>query len=225
MKKIIKPMRNYISGILGEEFPVSRMIGKNLAKGHLLPHWELLEKYDAKGRDGFDWRTTQYYQRMVNPEYHLSSNFSAIPDGLMYEPQWWAMPWAIFIGKNRRGKVNPEERAFQKINDFFDMFDSIKKDGYKATRGGAINGYRLVHPEYGSVFNHIDGHHRTVVLTFLGDRYGWKDQTIKVRVLKTVRRSEIESTPQYAEGLEKNYFDRDGAYKLFDFCFTQLDIT
>lgn len=59
-------MRNYISGILGEEFPVSRMIGKNLAKGHLLPHWELLEKYDAKGRDGFDWRTTQYYQRMVN---------------------------------------------------------------------------------------------------------------------------------------------------------------
>lgn len=225
LKGLNKKLRNYCSGMFSQQFPINRMIGKNLGKSSSMPHAALLKSYDAFGRDGFDWKETSYYKTLVCTDRALTENFSELPDNMTFPPEWWVMPWAAIPGRERGGKGRDMEvRAQKKISDFFDVYESVKSNGYIPTKGGAIKGYSLIHPEYGEIFNYIDGHHRMAILNHLAEHHGFSDMTAGVISLGRIMRNELDSKSSFVEGVSNNKFSYDDAYRLFDHCFIELGL-
>ncbi|SDS67011.1 hypothetical protein SAMN05216198_2480 [Halopseudomonas litoralis] len=227
LKGLKRAYYNYRTCAASEQFPLSRMIGKNLARSTELPHAELLRKYDEYGREGFDWRSTSYFQIMVCRDRKLTDNFSALPEGLTRIPEWWVMPWAVIPGKDRSQKDSHdlEARARKKINGFFDVYESIRKNGYKPKKGGAIRGYYLAHPEYGRIFNYIDGHHRMTILNHICKQNGLENMTVGVVPVGSVDRNALKDNAFFVKGIRDNNFSVDDACKLFDHCFVELGLS
>src|SRR5690606_7838008 len=122
-------------------------------------------------------------------------------------PEWWVMPWATIPGKHRepQNACEQETRALKKIGKYFDVYESILKNGYHAEKGGAIKGYFLVHPEYGRIFNYIDGHHRMTILLHLNAKDG-RNSTVGVFPLGLITRSELNSTDAFVQGVHRKSF-------------------
>lgn len=209
----------------GVDFPIDRIIGKSLASPNRLAHYRLLEQYERYGRDGVDWRESDYVRRARANASDATRSFDALPEGLDVQPTWWVMPWAKHPLK--KGAVDPdvvEGKALQKINEFFDLYESIRIQGYQVGKGGAIKGYLLNSPNNGAVFNQIDGHHRLAILTFLRARGQLASDVIRVLPLKTVDRGGLVKEPCFRFGIRDGFFSERDAYLLFDHLFYQLGL-
>lgn len=223
MKKWLKWVVKQSDLIRGMDFPIDRIIGKSFIAPSKLPHHELLELYEAHGRDGFDWRATAYFRRITQGAASPRASFDALPDALDAEPIWWFMPWACYPAKHRQHLAGAQEdKALEKISGFLDVYESIKQHGYDCRIGGAIRGYLLVHPEWGEIFNQIDGHHRLVVLDFLNKHGLLKNSLVRVFPVRKISREAIFDQPSCRKGLQEGAFTERDALRLFDHPFRQL---
>lgn len=223
MKALRKWWERQSSVWRGEDFPIDRIIGKSFAAPRQLAHYRLLEAYERDGRDGFDWRQSDYVRRARANASDVARSFDALPDGLEVQPSWWVMPWAAYPLK--KGTADPElveRKALEKMAEFFDLYESIKAQGYLAPRGGAIKGYILQHPSWGAVFNQIDGHHRMAILTFLRDRGQLSENSVRVLPLQTIERDRLSLEPSFRNGIRDGAFTERDAFRLFDHLFHQL---
>lgn len=223
MKKVTKWFQRRISAFRGRDFPINRVIGKSFLAPSCLPHQRLLEQYECFGRTGFDWKGSDYFHRIMSRGGDLSKNFDTFPEGLEVEVSWWMMPWASYPGKDRQTDAAAlEKKALQKIAKFLDLYESIKTDGYNAGKGGAIQGYVLVHPVYGEIFNQIDGHHRLAVLDFLSRRGKLESDMVRILPLEVVSRDKVLLHPVCKKSVVEGYFTERDALALFDHPFRQL---
>jgi len=223
MKKLKKWCSKQLDIYRGVDFPIDRIIGKSFVPASRLPHRQLLERFEAFGRDGFDWKETAYFNRIAGGTGLPNGGFETLPEGLDFSPSWWLMPWAWYPGKERAHDYKTQERrALQKIAAFLDLYESIKNDGYKMRVGGAIRGYILEHPDHGFIFSQIDGHHRLAILDFLSEIKQSANLEVRVFPIKVIRRSEVLRQPECLRGLGCNIFSERDALKLFDHPFHQL---
>lgn len=224
MSKIKKIVVGKWRLLRSQKFPIQKIIGKHLVKSGILHHQELLDKYDEHGRSGYDWTQSRYFIGSVFPDREKSFMFPCLPTELEREPVWWMMPWAFHPAKKRiSDEAERAAKTIARIGRFFDLYESIKSNGYKDAQGGAITGYLLQHPEHGVIFNQIDGHHRLAILNHLMDKGLLDISEVAIFPLATMRRELLICSPCFAEGVEKGYFTHNDAFSLFDHCFSQLN--
>lgn len=223
MSRLKSSYKRISSVFKGSDFPIHRMICKGFALPEQTLHYQFLDEYERK-KDRFNPEDTAYFQAILYASDDLSKQFYSLPSGLTSVPEWWIMPWGRHLRKSKPEQTTDRiARARSHANKLISIYESIKSNGYSAWKGGAISGYILHHPEKGSVFNYIDGHHRVAVLSLLADRRIRCIEQVKILPIATVKRDNLLDCPDCKPGMKEGCFTAQDALLLFDNVFQQFD--
>ena len=172
--------------------------------------------FDAGSGSDSDYSSSEYFKMISEFSGDLAKNFGDLPT-LDISPTWWMMPWAeIPKRRERASREGQEDKAKAKIRKMHRLYMSVLNHGYSVVKSGAIDGYLLVHPEKGQVFNQIDGHHRVCVLNYLRSTGRIDIDKVCVNPIKVIHRDRLLSDPLCREGVAKGLYTDDDALALFD---------
>jgi hypothetical protein len=193
-----------------------------VSKGFALPqetrHYQFLRSYE-ENKSSFQPEITSYYQTILSQN-SQDHEFYHLPPNLKIQPIWWAMPWGAVIRKAQSTPLsNRADKANAHANKLTTIYESIKSNGYKPWKGRAISGYILQHPEFGEIFNYIDGHHRLAILSLLRDNNFLSTDNVKVLPIATIKRDNLLQIPSCKNGIKAGYFTEEDALLLFDNAF------
>jgi hypothetical protein len=223
MSRLKSSYKRISSAFKGVDFSLHRMICKGFALPEQTPHYQFLDEYELK-KELFRPEDTAYFRAIVYGSEDLSKQFYHLPAGLTVSPEWWVMPWGWQVRASKPRK--PKDRiaqAYYHVNKLISLYESIKTKGYSAWKGGAISGYILNHPEKGTIFNYIDGHHRIATLSFLADHRIRSIEQVKILPLATVERNDLINCPACQAGILEGCFTAKDALLLFDHVFQRFD--
>jgi len=222
MSKLKSIYKRFSSALRGIDLPIDCMVCKGFAAPEQTNHYRFLEEYEHD-KDTFDPESTEYFQSIITDSRGDLSEFYLLPDNLDIQPVWWIMPWGQKVrAPKQRASSERRIQATAHVQKLIGIYESIKKNGYSPWKGGAMSGYILEHPDKGSVFNYIDGHHRLAALSFLKNNNLCNTTRIRVLPIATINRNDLLEYPSCQKGIQAGHFTKKDALLLFDNAFNAL---
>ena len=112
-----------------------------------------------------------------------------------------------------------KERAFPgTFEKYRALIESIRNQGFDGSRG-AVPGYELVHPKWGSVFIYTDGNQRMGVLSHLSAKSRPEEMMVPVEVRQTIMRDRLLDYPLTQQLVQEGYFSEQDVFRWFDNAF------
>ena len=200
-----------------ENFPIARMCNKYFLPAGQSAEREVVDLWADDEPDGFDITKTRYYRLRTARADWLAPGMAHLPEGLDNMPRYWVMPWAFKLRES--GDVAARTAAFPAVwARFRETMNSIHSNGFDPIRG-PIPGYKLVHPQHGTVFVFTDGNQRMGAVSHFASRQGNETATIPVEVRQEIHRAHVTRLPLARQLVEEGYLTHADVLRWFDNAF------
>ena len=201
----------------GETFPIGRMVNKLFLRAAQSAECELANLIAVHGSNGFDVTETRYYRLRTGGANWVTPGMAQLPGGLERAPTYWVMPWACKPRRLDQVDHVTRVRHFKGLLLCFEeLFESLQNSGFDVS-SGSIPGYKLVHPDYGEVFQYIDGNQRMGILAHLAAENS--NLQVPVETRQVIRRERLLDYPLTRQLIEEGYFTERDAFRWFDQAF------